>query len=134
MLPIKLCLKSWKAADELMSSSFADHSSCQQKNVCVCKTCCFKMCFDNSPLFLLPSRGSNTVLSLSPLPCVFSFFLFTGLRASVCNSSVYSVFWQYPAVLVSPCGLDKVSSLFLCCVFFEVWPVCLCVCLQLPAV
>lgn len=71
----------------------------------------FKMHFDSSLLFYyLPVALALHWVCLHHFVCVCT---------GVYYSSDDDVFWQYPAVLVSSCGFDRVSSLSLCCVFIQ---------------
>lgn len=63
--------------------------------------------------------------------CIESVSIILCVCTSVYYSSDDDVFWQYPAVLVSSCGFDKVSSLSLLCVYTVVRG---CECFWLPAV
>lgn len=51
--------------------------------------------------------------------CIESVSIILCVCTGVYYSSDDDVFWQYPAVLVSSCGFDSVSSLSLCCVFIQ---------------
>lgn len=131
MLKITIC---HRGAQRLLFYGLWDaRTSCsfpkERRSVSVCESCRLQMRFDNSPLSLLSPCCSDTA-SLAPSP---SFLSPLWMCASVCNS-LY-VLGQDPAVLVSSCGLDKVSSMSLRCVFDSLSvSVSELVCLRIPAV